>query len=313
VLAYAAANEQTGGYDQARIRWQRSMRFDDRSGSAEFAGGVRADARVGDGSDYAMEGERLLLTLVSDLMDEQSRKSLRESEQTDALLAVRIEGGADRDAMAEGSRYSIAADSGARVLETAARLSGGEILAQRDTQRITVPGAGRLVFEDRRENEDGGSESDGVPTDGRGTTVFDWTGSLVAEEAEGRAVMSRDVRMRHRHLGSDTLTVVETERLTATVQNVDAEDGTAYVLDEVEAEGAVLATHGESQVVADQLRYNRVASRVIASALPGNRVTFFDAESGRHLPAERVILDLLTGRWRIEQAGQITTPLGNPG
>jgi hypothetical protein len=85
------------------------------------------------------------------------------------------------------------------------------------------------------------------------------------------------------------------------------------VLEGVEAEGAVLATHLESQVVADRLSYSRAASRVIASAMPGNRVTFYDAESGRHIPAERVVLDLLTGRWRIEQAGQITTPLIAPG
>jgi len=311
VLSYAAKNAQVDGYDSGRIRWQRSMRFDDRSGNAEFAGDVHAEARTMLGDEYAMTGERLILSLVANLLDEESRRSLNQSEGTDALLSMRLQSGPDEDARAEGRRYSGGPADPARVLETAARLSGPEIVARRDTNQISVPGAGRLVYEDRRESDGSGADAGELPSDARGTTVFDWSGSLEAEQSEGRIVMTRDVRMRHRHLGTESLTVVETERLTATVMEPGEIEGSQYVLESVDAEGAVLATHLESQVVADRLTYAREASRIIASALPGNRVTFFDAESGRHLPAERVILDLLTGRWRIEQAGQITTPLGD--
>lgn len=312
VLSYAAKNPEFGGYDTGSVRWQRSMRFDDRTGSAEFVGGVTASSMAMNGSEYAVEGERLALTLVPDLLDEQSRRSISESARgNDVVLAIRLESGAEQRAMAEARQYSAGPRVADRSLETAARLTGDEIVAQRDTGRVLVPSAGRLVFEDRRPSE---SDADELPTDGRGTTVFDWTGSLDALQDEGRIVMTRDVRMRHRHLGSDVLTVVETERLTATLIEGNIESGEQqYVLDGVEAEGAVLATHDESQVVADRLTYSRIDDRIIASALEGNRVTFFDAESGRHIPAERVILDLVTGRWRIEQAGQITTPLNAPG
>ncbi len=312
VLSYAAKNPEFGGYDTGSVRWQRSMRFDDRAGSAEFVGGVAASATSMNGSEYSVEGERLALTLVPDLLDEQSRRSISESARgNDVVLAIRLEAAAEQQALAEARQYSAGHRASDRVLETAARLTGDEIIAQRDTGRVLVPSAGRLVFEDRRPS---GSDGDELPTDGRGTTVFDWSGSLDALQGDGRIVMTRDVRMRHRHLGTDVLTVVETERLTATLVEVDVESGEQqYVLDGVEAEGAVLATHDESQVVADRLTYSRVAEQIIASALEGNRVTFFDAETGRHIPAERVILDLVTGRWRIEQAGQITTPLNAPG
>lgn len=311
VLSYAAQNPLAEGYDHGRILWERSMRFDDRAGIAEFAGSVRADAGTMLGDEYSMRGERLTLSLVPDLLDEQARRSLSEGDEVEALVSLRLEAGLDGEARAEGRRYSAGPDAPERMLETAARLSGVEIVAQRDTNRITVPGAGRLVYEDRRERADGSSTEDELPTDARGTTVFDWAGSLDADRTDGRIVMSRDVRMRHRHPGADSLTVVETERLTATVTQPGEQAGSQYELESVEAEGAVLATHRESQVVADRLSYARDASRIIASALPGNRVTFFDARSGRHLPAERVILDLITGRWRIEQAGQVTTPIGS--
>jgi hypothetical protein len=313
VLSYATANEVAGGYDTGSVRWQRSMRFDDQTGSAEFAGGVTAESRDMFGAEYHLEGERLALALVPDLLDERARQSARSSaSDLEAVLAIRLEAEPGAVSLAEGRAYSGGPGATDRVLETAARLTGEQIILQRDTERLLVPGPGRLVFEDRRQSDEPASDA-ALATDGRGTTVFDWSGSLDALRSEGRVVLMRDVRMRHRHLGADSLTVVETERLIATI----GEEGgggarSGYVLEAVEGEGAVLASYEESQVVADRLSYSREAGRVIASALAGNRVTFFDAETGRHLPAERVTLDLATGRWRIEQAGAVTTPLRSP-
>ncbi len=310
VLSYATKSASLPGYDTGSVRWDRSMRFEDQIGSAEFNGNVHTESKTQDGQQYRASADRLLLTLVPDLLDEDARRASRQSvSDTDAVLAVRLEARTGEFAVAEAYQYSSgAADS---TLETAARLSGEQIIAQRDTERLLVPGPGRLVFEDRRES-DTPIDPDTLPTDGRGTTVFDWSGSLDALSAERRITMNRDVRMRHRHLGADSLTTVETERLTATLEEAKDESTTRYIVNAVDAEGAVLATHRESQVVADRLTYSSEMNRIIASALEGNRVTFFDAETGRHLPAERVMLDLITGRWRIEQAGQITTPLEIP-
>ncbi|MFG0293476.1 MAG: hypothetical protein ACF8MJ_10040, partial [Phycisphaerales bacterium JB050] len=312
VLSYATKNPSLPGYDTGSVRWERSLRFEDQTGVAEFSGSVHAESKMQDGQEYRAGADRLTLALVPDLLDEDARRANHESvSDTDALLAIRLEARPGEFALAEAFQYS--SDESERTLETAARLSGEQIVAHRDTQRLLVPGPGRLVLEDRRQTDEPG-DPDGLPTDGRGTTVFDWSGSLDALSAERRAVMSREVRMRHRHLGADSLTIIETERLTATLDEEDGEESkTRYTVSTVEAEGAVLATHQESQVVADRLGYSRELNQIIAAALEGNRVTFFDAESGRHLPAERVILDLLTGRWRIEQAGQITAPLDVPG
>lgn len=313
VLSYASLDEESGLYDNGSVRWQRSMRFDDRAGFAEFVGRVEARASTAAGSEYEMGGDRLELSLVSDLLDEQARRSLADGTRADAVvIAVLVEAAGGLLASAEARNYSAPRDDADRSLLTAARLSGDRIIAQRTAETLRVPGAGRLVLEDRRES--GTARDDGVVlTDGRGTTVFDWSGGFDASLAERVATMSREVRMRHRHLGATSLTVVETELLTATLLDTDEHAGDrAYVLDSVDAEGAVLASHEGSQVVADRLSYSRGLSRVIASALPGNRVTFFDAETGRHLPAERVVLDLVTGRWRIEQAGQIVAPAVPP-
>lgn len=312
VLSYATRNPSLPGYDTGSVRWERSLRFEDQAGVAEFSGSVHAESKMRDGREYRASADRLTLTLIPDLLDEDARRASRESvSDADAVLAIRLEARPSEFALAEAFQYS--SDASERTLETAARLSGEQILAHRDTQRLLVPGPGRLVLEDRRQTGKP-IDPDALPTDGRGTTVFDWSGSLDALSSERRAVMSRAVRMRHRHLGADSLTVVETERLTATIDEKDGEEsGTRYTLSTVEAEGAVLATHQESQVVADRLGYDSDQNQIIASALEGNRVTFFDAETGHHLPAERVILDLLTGRWRIEQAGQITAPLDVPG
>ncbi|MFU8829836.1 MAG: hypothetical protein ACNA8P_10450, partial [Phycisphaerales bacterium] len=76
VLSYAAMNAETGLYDNGSVHWQRSMRFDDRAGHAEFVGGVSVRASSSPGDEYSMEGDRVELTLVADLLDEQARRSI---------------------------------------------------------------------------------------------------------------------------------------------------------------------------------------------------------------------------------------------
>ncbi len=69
-----------GGYDTGSVRWQRSMWFDDRVGSAGARRRVTASAAM-NGSEYSIEGERLALTLRTWWTNSRAARSARRSGQ----------------------------------------------------------------------------------------------------------------------------------------------------------------------------------------------------------------------------------------
>jgi len=230
-------------------------------------------------------------------------------------------------------------------IERLLRLEGPEIVADNRAGTIRVDHPGRLVVADHRgddaeQAEQGTSDSQAPdtaastdaspsPSDGqgsatplsgdgvRGSALFTWRGSMLAERESGRIVLDRGVRMDHVRLGDRLRTELDCERLTAHVRIPDqpeptdaqgAEPIARSSLDRVQAQGAVLLRSGEAELLADELDYDASSGIAIATASPDNTVTYFDPQAGAPVTAKRLRWDLISGRIEVDRPGGASAP-----
>lgn len=325
-LTYVQANptpqDGTPSFDQLAIDWQRSMQIDDSAGIAEFSGEVALEASRGILERSTMRGGRLTVNFTPNLTD----KGIPKADQASILQRVQVDGADGNDASAEGRRYiADPSDADGRRLVTTLALLGQSIVAQGGDNTVSVDGPGKLVIDDRSPQPSATTRTQPDAIDGRGTTVFDWVGGFRLDTQQGIASFERSARMRHLPIGADALASIEAERLLAfsdplTRGSSDAPQGGgagSFSFRGAQASGAVYAQQGQKQLITDELEYqverdadgSPLRSELIATTSPGNRVTYVDAETGQHFAAERLILDLMTNRWRATGAEQLTAPL----
>lgn len=288
------------GYDVLSVRWQSSMTFDDFAGLAEFAGDVVAAADQGLIARDTGTGERLIVELTPADPLQQGSAAETERQLVRATLHSAIEEGVgDQAAELQSRRYrpDEGADSGL-ALERLMFLSGERVVAEASEEALRVPGAGRLLIDDRTEAH---ADDDTDPTRASGATMFEWDGSLMLSRATGQALLRDRVRMRHRPLNADDVATLECERIEA--------EFTADVgeLVRAQASGAVYAAQGAKQIVADALSYDALRAVATATANPGSVVTLFDDQLASPLTAESVLWDLNDGVVRALGSGPVRT------
>ncbi len=300
-----ATPDGSGAYDRVQVDWGSGMVFDDRAGRAEAIGEVLASADLGDLERHVVRADRLTVTLTEP-SPETGRALSHALAESDGSTPVKV----------ELRRYAPPAEADPRalpVLEGLAYLEGPSVEIDAPARRLTVTGAGLLLLEDRRpQDPSGGARQEGGPLiagGSRGTTLMTWTGALSFDQPAGRGVLTQGVAVKHRHPGDERLVEVRCERLTARFEAGDPEapEG-ALALTGVDAEGGVLAVHGDRQLVCDRLTYDRARGVVLAFASPGNRVTVVDEAKGQHFVAESVELDLIGDALRAV-GGSTLTPV----
>lgn len=280
----------SGEVATAQVDWRSSMSFDDHTGRIEALGEIAGFAELGESERHTLKGARLVMSLGP---DDAGRRG---------LASATIEGmePPGEPAEIELRRYAPRAEGGPPKLEGMAFLRGVEIALDAPTRTLRAPGAGLLLIEDRRDpgtTPDGqvALESRGV----RGTTVFEWKGSMTLSRATGQGEMTSGVRVRHRHPGVQELTELQCETLRIQLEeSVVGNSKEPMRLRRAEAIGAVFARHQTLQLVADRMDYDADRGVIIAAAAPGNRVTVYDEAKGRHFVAEAAEVDLATGSWK---------------
>jgi hypothetical protein len=196
-----------------------------------------------------------------------------------------------------------------------AELSSRVIQSDIAASVVTTPGAGVLRIADLRDKasaigdeapQDAGT-APGANISARGATVFRWAGAFTLDAEAGTARMTRSVRLAHLPGEGEELMLIECERLIARASQTAGgapngagglPSGGSLALERVDAVGAVWATQAPIQLVADEVTYARDGQALTARSRRGNRVTVFDADSGRHFNAEGIELDLIEGNWR---------------
>jgi len=298
---YSSRRAETGGYDRVQVDWTEGMVYDDAAGRAEAIGAVVASADLGELERHVVRAARLTLTLT-----EPSPESDR------ALRTALAEGDDTTPAKVELRRYARSEEPNAiPVLEGLAYLEGPSVEINAPDRTLAVTGAGLLLLEDRRPAQPTQRQDSEVLIAGgaRGTTLMTWTGALQFDHAAGRGELRDGVTVKHRHPGDDRMMEIQSERLEARFDSNETGSGEgALSLVSIEADGGVLALHGDRQLVCDRLTYDRALGLVKAFAAPGNRVTVVDEAKGQHFVADAVELDLTNDSLRAI-GGSTLTPV----
>lgn len=309
-------------YRSVSLTWNDALFYSDVEGRAEALGevviigedpGAKRDLGRGDRlvveitprSEGGDQSERELLSVLIEAI-EASRESEPASDQSDPL-------GAELELRRYASRSDPSAAAG---LEQLLFVSGSAISVRDRTASIEVPGAGRLLVENRRSPESSGVEGQAT-LDARGTTLFDWHDGLTIDRSAamgaGRgpvvATMKGTVHIRHLAPGASAATAIDCDIVNAEFTQEESQSGGGDgTLRRIDAKGAIFVLHMNLKVLADELAYDAASNEVLVSAAPGRRITMFDESEGRRISAEAAAVDLVSGEWRIVRGGATTFP-----
>lgn len=292
-LAQAPAGERSTSlpYETVRAVWNSAMSYDDSTGRAEFTGDASLQGDSGAFVRDTARAERITALFEkaqgapADPAAPGAERRLVKAE----FLSARYEGVSESDVEIESRRYEAGA-GGDIALSQLLFLSGERVFVDGATQGVEAPGPGRLVVEDRRPAARGGQPGRTAGAS-RGTTMFEWKGSLVASRAAGDATITNSVLVRHLPLDSTQTVELDAERVSAIAPErpggADAAD--EVVVERVEASGAVYVRSGRRQMIADRLIYAPQASTIEAFPALGNVVTLFDPQVGSPLVARNPV------------------------
>ena len=309
-LRYEPETPVAPGYRFVTVVWTRLMQYDGRAGTVEFEGTVDATGQSQTLRDV-IRGERVEVDLVRS--DAAGSTGAASGDPFAAIGNVRkataIAGDGDDDtANVESRRYAADAD-GKRRLAQLVFLEGKTITADNETGRLVVPGAGRLLVERRPDatGEDDGRAQGDTFSLGKGTTLFEWAGNFTLLRAESTATMTQSVRLRQLPPGASEAAVIECERIDASFAPQEGVAG-ASQLRSAEATGAVYASLGTRELIADSLVYDAVKAALAARANPPNTIVLFDHTQPVPLTGAALIWDLARDRVDWKAAGTISAP-----
>jgi len=226
VLNHSRLREGALGYERVQVEWNESMVYDDDAGRAEFIGSCVATAETTDLARDVAEAHRFVVDVTPGLTREvgagagERAAAAIDSAPAPELQRVRAIGAAletvsDDRVEIESRRYVLDSESPTGLrLSRLFYIEGDELTADAQRNELEIPGPGRILIEHRPASSPGDAEPE---VDLAGTTLFEWRGALRLDRAEGDAEMTNRVRLRHKPLGSQRVTDLECERLSASL------------------------------------------------------------------------------------------------
>jgi lipopolysaccharide export system protein LptA len=326
-----------GAPAHVEVEWSREMEFEDVKGEARCLGDVEAvltkEARPAEqaGAERdTVRAEEVHLTFTpapapkeggagaGPGAPKQERRLL--SVETIGTLADKPDG---PPATIESRRYAVAPAPGQQpVLERLEYLESARINVDNEKGTLKTPGPGKMLVVDRREAAQAKPPAgrrgplDGGPGP-RGSTRFEWKGAMSMDRPSGTVRMDDHVEILHRD-GDGAVTELDCENLTAHVRETGgpdagkpAESFTGQLLD-ADAQGAVFVKSGKHEMMADTLHYDAIKRLVIAKAVNGNLVQFFDQQpngkSTLNTTAREIEWDLAKDTIDAKQPGPVVVP-----
>ncbi|MEL6328660.1 MAG: hypothetical protein AAFR38_03280 [Planctomycetota bacterium] len=214
------------------------------------------------------------------------------------LVDARLLGAPGQRATSEIRRFKTGPD-GRPTLAELFYLESPRIDFDRAGDRLYTPRDGRLLLVDRRAVE--GSS----PGSGPGTTAFEWAGSMTLDRAAETATFIDDVLVEHLDMRTDEITVAEADRLEATFDLDDDPDGSAEspgaapptgALRALHAQGRVLLTQPERELLADDVRFDADSGVATATSAEGSYLIFYSGLDGQTYRAQSLRWNTVTDR-----------------
>ncbi|MBL0870275.1 MAG: hypothetical protein IBJ18_06850 [Phycisphaerales bacterium] len=320
--------------------WSTSMTISDKLGTGECVGDVICSWSSSPGQNERLWAQRLDLNFTQSDESTGAVGPDGKPEMRRRLLKAVAVGGSER-ARVESVRFSAAKPS-EQASESLGRrlvyLEGERIVVSETAGTLEVPGAGRLLVDERstRQSNDAGSASSPrastpgvVPGISQGSTIagsslFSWSGSLLLTRATGEAEIVGAARLIHRPESSSKdsptgILTLDADRLSAKVRLSpvagatdqlagDAEFLSASALGNVVAQGA-----DQKRVLAEKLTYDarsrtlEAAGDAAGNAL-GGRVALVDPTKPNPVAAGKIIWNLATDRIEVVNPMPISTP-----
>lgn len=327
----------------SHAEWRTGMTFDDPSGVLEAFGAARGEAATSPMSVDKFEAERVRLELspgpvgaaepsAADVLGSAAGVSAgvhASRGPTDASgsedRAVRrvvlraADDPASPPAKVESREYAPGEVGAPRVLARLLYAEGRELIGDNDAGTIRVPTAGKLLAVDRR-------AATGVPpvgaslagAMGRGTALFEWTGSLNFDRNTGAVDLARGVKITHERRADGVVTYVEAEEARAVLagtcpDSTGAMPDNAGELLSATASGPVYVRtralgQPERELSAWRIGFDAGKGLIDAAAAEGGLVTLYDAGSATPVQAPRLNWDVATGRVEIVEPRPIVSP-----
>ncbi|CAN5837141.1 hypothetical protein BH11PLA1_BH11PLA1_18650 [soil metagenome] len=331
--ASAAGPKQTPEFVGA---WSEGLTFDDKAGTALLRGNVRAAWNRTPEEVQQLWASTLDMTFTP---DEQPTGRVRSSGAPEARRQV-IRALARGDAAAPARIESIRSVAGSTTNEVARliHLEGASIAVSETNGTLEVPGAGKLLVDERPTGASGaagtantaaaptalqpvlpGANPLGLDMTGStaGTSLFSWRDGMLLNRGAGTAEMRGATRLIRRGVdrdGKDSgIVTIDADRLFGQTQISGPSEKLAIELLSVEATGnATVQGPDAKKVTADRISYAALKRILTAEGDDLARVTLFDPGRPTPVAARRIVWDMTADRLDIIEPAPITAPLKAP-
>jgi hypothetical protein len=293
------------------VTWTRSLRVDGKRNVVDALGEVVAKTIDADGTVNTVQGERAQLLLV-DAPAPATQTTTRPAVAASATQLATPESAVARKAVRQATFHEDAIVTSTLLDNDGLPLRRMKLKAdtvQYDlvpppplgspdgavaTKKLTVPGEGKMLVEDYRAptTQPAAAKDDGnAVASARGATAFQWSKSLVYDDAIHKAVMDGSVIIDHRddvakedsmRLTGDTATAeLEPMATPATHPATTKPSEPRYQVRKVTASGHLLVTMKGGELIADSLVYDPVTRILIARGSDQSDALFTRAQVGR--------------------------------
>lgn len=300
------------------VTWKELMEFDNRNGTARFAGSVECRSR------FARETTRLT-------SEQLNLDFTPEGAAAAAAPAV----GDPNNPLIRGGRAvkAVTARQDVRFLaqswlddqqkSLASRLSidGPVLTFDNLTEQLQVPGAGHMLIEDYRPDAPSTQPATQAANpvghfSGRGATLFTWAGRMTLDAFHNDMTLEQQVQMLHRPADGQAPVQVDCRRFTADLESTGGLGGWMSrnapqpTIKTILADRDVRVLSGGRVIRTDRLEYNGADQTVTLKADPGHMSELVEPDQPAPFTAEEFAWDLKTGHIVVNKPGAGRVPVG---
>ncbi|MCA9278918.1 MAG: hypothetical protein H6815_12070 [Phycisphaeraceae bacterium] len=214
----------------------------------------------------------------------------------------------------EADSFRVDTDLPSNAISNSTEINAQPETSDKPTQRLTVPGAGKMLMMaraslateyDERESETPTPSAPLPDVPEFGQSLFTWTKSMSLHQADARAELRGDVTMTHIREIDGQQTYIEAQYISASMNNDASSESEGSIRTALATEGVYVRSRGNDgtrEARADIAEYDATKGHVVLKASPGRTVTLYDPSRSGAVEAAEIFWDLVKDRIEIRNA-----------